>query len=162
VVDFQAFIAELEAKVVSVWPEVKPSGTNPNTGGGGLFEVDQIERIAFERITGSPVVAMEWSKVITSDRIFNLEQYEVTVTLHYIKKITDLATGGISVVRAALTTLSAALNDSNYQPTAYDLIWTGEIDVGDAHPANAVFIAKGMPWTAGSLAVECLLTETGA
>lgn len=153
-VDFASFVTEIEGVLSAQWTDIQHANT-----GGGIFEVDQIQRIDFERIDTSPYAVVEWNSVSPSDRFLEAESYEVTLTLHRAQKITAFAApGGIGAVRDKIVALSSWFMNANNNLTSADLLDVSEIDVSDDHPANAVFIAKGMPWVAGSLSIRCLLT----
>jgi hypothetical protein len=150
--DWNAFLLEVEGIVGTVLPEVKAPD------GGGIYEANQMERVSYERLPGLPYAVLETEDPEPSDRLLNVENYEKTLRIHYITH-EKVGSRGAAQVRARLTRLAAYLwaND----PVSFDLLdFTGYM-FGVDHPANEVFITKGMPMVAGALNLSVSLSERG-
>ena len=151
-IDFDAFYDDLRQSIALALPEVTPLQK-----GGGVFESDGIERKSFERLPALPYTVIELSEAEASDRILSVENHETTARVHYVCRARD-GEKDMARVRARLATLAAYL--WQHDPTGYDLMDIAGYEIGPDHPANDVFITKGMPLVAGALLLSVVLSST--
>ena len=75
---WSTLVDALRTAVGAAWPDVLP----PN-GGGGIWEVDSIERIDFERQV-LPYAVIEWAPISAADHAISNSAYDAPVMLHYV------------------------------------------------------------------------------
>jgi len=147
--DWSALIDEITTVIGATWPEVIP-----NNGGSGIWELDEIARISWEEIetfryavwqTDAPEPG-EWGLVNIA--------YEPLVTVHYLAPFPV----GMATVREKLEALKSSLYGTPFSAGA--LLDVVRLDWTREHPANAVFLQKGVDYLAGSLTARFLVGES--
>jgi hypothetical protein len=151
VIDFEAFYGDLRQSIALALPEVSPVQK-----GGGVYESDEIERKSFERLPGLPYAVIELSELESTDRLLAPEGHEAVAVVHYVCRQRD-GERGQAQVRARLAQLASYL--LTHDPAGYDLMDLAGYQIGTDHPANDVFITKGMPLVAGALRLAVVLSD---
>lgn len=144
---YNDFCKALREAVNAAWPEV-----HPNNGGGGIWEEQEAEWAAFIHI-GTPYAVIEIPPMGDGDWGLNNVTHEGVVRFHYVM---DNPRGSMGV-----DTLRDKLHSMRHWLLTNDLTTGQVLDCaepvwGSQHPANKMFIHKGMSTLAGSIGAHCI------
>ncbi len=144
-IDLQDLQEELEARLLTVWPEL--------LAGAGIFDVSQVMQMTQERMrdelgAAAPYAVIEYGEPDPSDELIQ-ECYLVPVMVHYVMKTANDTKGGQVTLRTKLLALAASLHTTDLSYA--DVRQIGPIDTTPGNPMNDVFLTKELPFVAGTL-----------
>jgi hypothetical protein len=140
--------AELVSNIRTAVPEVK------TTGGGGIHDVNEMERMTQERITAFPYAVVELAAAPSGDWGITNSMFEVRCEVTLVAKL-EL---GMPVLRTRIDALRAQfLSPASFTTaTCLDCI---ELELGPNNRATAVFLAKNIPFIAAAAIFTFIIGE---
>ncbi len=147
--DIQAMRNAILKVMADTWTD-----TNPSNGGGGCWTLNQVARRSFEEIGGFPYGVMELP--ITQDADWGLvsDAQECDLSLHAVL----METATEEVLEDKLEALKSAMFAASF--TGMTVLYRSALDTSASHPANAIFLAKKVPYTAGSVVMRIVFGES--
>lgn len=147
--DIAGMIDEITEVVADTWTDTSPGG-----GGGGIWEASQIEARSFEEIGGFPYAVVEIPETVDVEfGIVNAVQLGL-LSLHYVA----MESATLSTIWAKIEALKSAMFQATF--TGMTVLNLDGLDWSALHPSNEIFLAKKVPYRAGSLTMRIIFGES--
>jgi hypothetical protein len=146
--DYGAMMASFKEVMADAWTD-----TNPSNDGGGVWEISEVARRSFEEIGGFPYGVIELPTTDDADWGLSNDAQEANLSLHYV-----------AMEEATMATLGGkleAIKDAFFDATitGVTVLYRTAFDVNAQHPANAIFLSKKVPYSAGSIVMRIVYGE---
>jgi hypothetical protein len=149
--DVHGMLEAVHATIAATWTDVLPGN-----GGGGLYTLPQIEKLAFEDVAaeGFPFAVLELEPAASADWGLINAAWEALLTVYFVDKeaLTE------ELVWDRLEALKSALFQGVYSGMA-----VLDIASQSVHPSNPIlnfFLMRSVPYVAGSITMRILYGET--
>lgn len=146
--DVKAMLDEVMVVVASAWTD-----TDPDNDGGGIWEINQVARRSFEEIGGFPYAVVELPPSSDADWGLANDAQEADLTIHYVA----MEEATFETLWDKLEALKSALFAATF--TGMTVLHRASLDASGIHPANQIFLAKKVPYSAGSVVMRIVFGE---
>jgi hypothetical protein len=143
------FFAEIVLNLRAAWPEVQTSG------GGGIHDVNHMERISIEKVLAFPYAVVDLAASPSAEWGITNSAFEVEAEIHYVAKL-EL---DMMVLRTRLDALRHQFLRQTAFTTATCLDCT-DLTLSTNDPALESFVRKNIAFIAGKCAFRFVLYET--
>jgi hypothetical protein len=145
--DLNLMISEIKEVMADTWTDTAPPA-------GGIWEIDQLASVSFEEVGGFPYGVVEIPPSEDADWGLSNDAQEVDASFHYVAR----EDADLSTLRDRLEELKSALFVATF--TGMNVLRRSGTDWSARHPANQIFMAKKVPYRAGSLVMRLNFGES--
>lgn len=145
--DIAGMIDEITEVIADTWTDTAPPA-------GGIWEASQIEARSFEEIGGFPYAVVEIPETQDVDfGIVNSVQMGL-LSIHYV----TMESATLATIWSKLEALKSAMFQATF--TGMTVLNVDGLDWSALHSSNEIFLAKKVPYRAGSLTMRIIFGES--